>query len=264
MEDKRFEAENEEIEPEQIGNEEIPLYRSYGVVKKVNPITHFFGMFFLKGVTAILILSELAILAMVTLFFAIYTSVLIATIMFIIAFSILFFHNTKLPRRRWSFLRKLKKEARANGIELEFRRGFFKSLVWSEKDDVDFVAKIGKWTYYVKFATTKRFLSSFLFVSKDEMKHIKLARRGLFAAIFNSKNKIKSMKIVFPANIDAGDKYSVKAILINPAVTDIERKAHDGATVPTGSGEKLFGYTIYTGSGFIETIKRNIEDEKTC
>ena len=262
MKDKKMQ--NEETASERISHDELPLYRSYGVTKKVNPITGFLGMFFLKGITTILILSELAILAAVTVFFAIYTSVLIATLMFIIAFSILFFHNTKLPRRRWSFLRKLKKEARANGIELEFRKGFFKSLVWSEKDDVDFVAKIGKWTYYVKFATTKRFLSSFLFVSKDEMKHLKLARRGLFAAILNPKNRIKSMKIVFPAEIAADDRYSVKAILINPAVTDIERKASDGATVPTGSGERLFGYTIYTGSGFIETLKRNIEDEKTC
>lgn len=253
-----------DIEFEEIETEEVPLYRSYGVSKKVNPVKRFLSLLMLRGVTILFLASELSILAMVTVAFAIYTSVLIATIMFIIAGSLIFFHNTKLPRRRLSFLRKLKKEAKANGIELEFRRGFFKSFTWSEKDEIDFVARAGKWTYYVKFATTKRFWSSFLFVSKNEMKHIKLARRGNLAIIFNSKNKIKDLKIVFPADIDADDKYSVKAILINPAVMNIERKSPDGATVPTGSGEKLFGYTIYTGSGFIETLKRNIEDEKTC
>ncbi len=248
----------------QIETEDVPLYRSYGVIKKVNPVKRFFSMLMLRGVTILLFAAELSILITVTVAFAIYSSILISTLMFIIAFSVLFFHHTKLPRRRLSFLRKLKKEAKANGIELEFRRGFFKSLTWADGDTVDFVAKAGKWTYYVKFATTKRFWSSFLFVSKDEVKHIKLARRGNLAIIFNSKNKIKDLKIVFPADIDADDKYSVKAILINPAVMNIERKSSDGATVPTGSGEKLFGYTIYTGSGFIETLKRNIEDEKTC
>ena len=253
-----------DIEIEEIETEDVPLYRSYGVTKKVNPIKQFFAMFFLRGLTVFLMTSEFAILALVTYAFAVYSGVLIATIMFVIAFSIFFFHNTKLQRKRLSFLRKLKKTAKKNGIELEFRRGFLKSLVWSGKDDVDFVAKAGKWTYYVKFATTKRFLSSFLFVSNNEMKYIKLARRGNLAVIFNSKNKIKTWKIEFPSEINEGDKYSVKTILINPAVMDIERKSPDGATVPTGSGEKLFGYTIYTGSGFIETLKRNIEDEKNC
>ena len=68
------------------------------------------------------------------------------------------------------------------------------------------------------------------------------------------------MPISFPQSIDDNDKYTVKAILINPAVMNIERKGSDGVIVPTGSGEKLFGYTIYTGKGFIETIKRNAED----
>ena len=248
----------------EVSTEDVPLYRSYGVKRKVNPVRQFFTMLFMRGLTIILIASELAILTLVTVAFAIYSGVLIATLMFVIAFSIFFFHNTKLQRKRLLFLRKLKKTAKSNGIKLEFKRGFFRSLVWSNEPEIDFVAKVGKWTYYVKFATTKRFLSSFLFVSKDEMKHIKLARRGNFATIFGAKNKIKTWKIVFPADIDETDKYSVKAILINPAVMDIERKSPEGATVPTGSGEKLFGYTIYTGSGFIETLKRNIEDEKTC
>ena len=261
---KRLQDDAEEVEIQDIETEDVPLYRSYGVTQKVNPVKQFFAMLVMRGLTVILVASELAILVLVTVAFAIYGGVLIATVMFIIAFLILFFHNTKLPRKRLSFLRKLKKTAQKEGITLEFKRGFFKSLTWAEKNEIDFVAKAGKWTYYVKFASTKRFLSSFVFVSKDKMKYIKLARRGNFAVIFNSKNKSKTLKIAFPEEIRADDKYSVKAILVNPAVMNIERKSPDGATVPTGSGEKLFGYTIYTGSGFIETLKRNIEDEKNC
>lgn len=264
MKDKQDEKkiENEELDVERTDRDEVPLYRSYGVRKKVNPITNAIGSFLLKSVTVIFMLCELAILTVIVVHFAIYTGVLPATLMGILAFTIFFVHNTKLPRKRLSFLRKLKKICKKNGIDLEFKRGFFKSLVWSEKGDVDFVVRAGKWTYYVKFATTKRFLSSFLFVSKNEMKYIKIARQSRFATIFGSKNKIKSLKIEFPEEINSEDKYSVKAILVNPAVSNIERKDSSGATVPTGSGEKLFGYTIFTGTGFIETLKRNSEDEK--
>ena len=256
---KRLQEGNEKIE-----TEDVPLYRSYGVTKEVNPVKCFFGTLIMRALTILLIGSELAILTCGTVAVAVYGGVLIATLMFTIAFTVFFLHNTKLQRKRLSFLRKLKKTARINGIELEFRRGFFKSLTWAQNDEIDFVARAGKWTYYVKFATTKRFLTSFLFLSKDEMKRIKIARRGNFATIFGAKNKVKIFKIVFPANIDEKDKYSVKTILINPAVMNIERKTSDGGTVPTGSGEKMFGYTIYTGVGFIETLKRNIEDEKNC
>lgn len=264
MKDKQDEKkiEKEDVDVERTDRDEVPLYRSYGVQRKVNPVTNAIGNFLLKSLTVIFMIAELAILTIVVVNFALYTGVLMATLMGIITFSIFFIHNTKLPRKRLSFLRKLKKTCKKNRIELEFKRGFFKSLVWSEKGDVDFIVRTGKWTYYVKFATTKRFLSSFLFVSKNEMKYIKIARQSRFATIFGSKNRIKSLKIEFPEEINSEDKYSVRAILVNPAVMNIERKDSSGATVPTGSGERLFGYTIFTGTGFVETLKRNIEDEK--
>ena len=133
---------------------------------------------------------------------------------------------------------------------------------WADDDQVDFTVKAGKYTYYVKFATSKRFLSSFTFVSKDQMKYTKIARHNRFTIILDFKDKNYILPIAFPQEIDEKDKYTVKAILINPAVMNIERKGSDGAVIPTGSGEKLFGYTIYTGTGLIETLKRNAEDEK--
>ena len=34
-------------------------------------------------------------------------------------------------------------------------------------------------------------------------------------------------------------------------------KNKEGVTEPTGSGASGFGYTVYTGSGFLEAIVRN-------
>jgi AraC-like DNA-binding protein len=84
-------------------------------------------------------------------------------------FSIFFFNATKLIRRRIGFISKLKKACKKNGYRLQFKRSFLKSLTWAENSAVDFTVKAGRYTYYVKFATSKRFLSSFTFISKNQM-----------------------------------------------------------------------------------------------
>lgn len=262
---KREDTEEKKIEEERrvnVESEDVPLYRSYGVTKKVNPVMRAIKENVAKIVTAIFLAIELFLIFFVTFMLAFYTGVLTATIMFVILFSIFAVNATKLPRRRWSFLRKLKKACKQNGYELDVRRGFFKALTWSKEPVIDFKLTAGKWTYYVKFATSKRFLSSFTFVSKDEVKYTKIARKSRIATIFDFKDRTKSMRIAFPSEIDSEDKYSVKAILVNPAVMNLEQKGRDGVIVPTGSGEKLFGYTIFTGVGFLETVKRNVELDK--
>ena len=262
MKDKKSEKKIAVEKRASIESENVPLYRSYGVTKKVNPTAEKIKYAVAKTLTVLLLASELAIILVVTVMLALYTDVLIATILFIILFSIFFFNATKLLRRRMSFVHKLKKACKQNKYRLEFKKGFFKSLSWAEDDSVDFIVRAGKYTYYVKYATSNRFLSSFTFTSKNEMKYTKIARKNRFTIIFDVKDKIYTMPIEFPKGIDETDKYTVKAILINPAVMNIERKGSDGVVIPTGSGEKLFGYTIYTGTGFIETLKRNAEDKK--
>ena len=247
---------------QRVETEDVPLYRSYGVTKKVNPVTRKIRDVIAKGLTVILLVTELAIIFFVTFMLAFYTDLLVATVLFIILFSIFFYNATKLLRRRARFIQKLKRTCKKNGYSIEFKRNFVKGFSWANDDAVDFVLKAGRWTYYVKLATSKRFLSSYTFISKNEMKYTKIARNNRFTVILDFRDKTYSMPIVFPENIDAEDKYTVKAILINPAVMNIERKGSDGAIIPTGSGEKLFGYTIYTGTGFIETIKRNAEESE--
>ena len=246
---------------ERVENEGVPLYRSYGVTKKVNLTMRAIRDTVAKIVTVVFLVIEFFLILIPTYMLAVYTDVLIATVLFLILFSIFFFNVTKLPRRRLKFWRKLKKACKKNGYELEVKRGFFKSLSWN-KEGIDFKLKAGKWTYYVKFATTKRFLSSFTFVSKNEMKYSKIKRNSRFSVIMDFGIKPKSFSIKFPSDIDDNDKYSVKAILINPAVSSVEKKGSDGVVVPTGSGEKIFGYTVFTGTGLLESVKRNIEEEK--
>lgn len=262
--EKTKENSNEEdkrIERIKIESEDIPLYRSYGVTKKVNPTFRFIRDLIFKILIAALFAVELFLMSIGVYMMAKYTGVLIATVLAVVAVAIFVFQVTKLPRRRLSFLRKLKKACKENGYELEQRRGFFTSLKWASGNKIDFKLKANGWTYYVKYATSKRFLASFTFLSKSEMKYTKIARQSRIATVFDFKDRSITVPIVFPDEIDEEDKRSVKAILINPAVMDVDRKGSDGSTVPTGSGEKLFGYTIFTATGFLETLKRISENE---
>ena len=264
---KNRKAFNDAEQPEpkrktRVETEDVPLYRSYGVTKKVNPTARKIRDFFAKALTATLLAIELMLISITAFMLAFYTDVLVGTLVFIILFSIFFFNATKLLRRRAIFVSRLKKTCKQNRYRLQFQRGFFKAMTWAEDSAVDFTVKAGRYTYYVKFATSKRFLSSFTFVARDKMKYTRIARHNRFSIIFDCKDKTYTMPIEFPSGIDDKDKYTVRAILINPAVMNIEKKGSDGVIIPTGSGEKLFGYTIFTGTGFIETIKRNAEDKK--
>ena len=247
---------------QRVETEDIPLYRSYGVTKTVNPAMRAIGNFFAKALTLFVLAAELAIILIFTFLLAFYTDVLVATILFVVLFSIFFYNATKLLRRRARFISKLKRFCRKNGYEIEFHRSFVKGFYWAKGEALDFTLKTGSRTYCVKLATSKRYLSSFTFISKNEMKYTKIARHNIFTTIFDFKDKTYTVPIYFPIEIDDCDKNIVKVILINPAVMSTQKKGNDGVVIPTGSGEKLFGYTIYTATGFMETVKRIEEEEK--
>ena len=199
-----------------VQTEDIPLYRSYGVTKKVNPTFRAIRDFVCKILIGLLFAVELFLMSIGIYMMAKYTGVLIATLLAIVVTVVLLISVTKLPRRRMSFVRKLKKICKENGYELEQRRKFFRSLKWAGGKEVDFKLKAGGWTYYVKYATSKRFLASFTFLSKNEMKYTKIARESRIATIFDFKDRSITVPIAFPDEIDDNDKHSVKAILINP------------------------------------------------
>ena len=73
---------------QRVETEDVPLYRSYGVTKKVNPVTRKIRDVIAKGLTVILLVTELAIIFFVTFMLAFYTDLLVATVLFIILFSI--------------------------------------------------------------------------------------------------------------------------------------------------------------------------------
>ena len=259
--DEELERKNDEKEVDIVYGE-IPLYRTYGVTKKYRPRLIKFNNMLAKSMVLYLIAMELLIVAIAGFAFWFYSGELIATVVTILLVSIFYRTNTRIPRLRRKFTKKLKKLCRENGYSLEFKRGFWKSLSWADKGEIDFVLKANAYTYYVRYATATRVLSTMSFLSKSELLYTKHPRNNKFTLIFDFKDKKKVMHISFPEYIDDNDKYSIKAILINPVPMNIEREGAFGSgREPTGTGEKMFGYTIFNATGFIETVKRN--DEKS-
>ena len=239
---------------------EFPLYRTYGVTKKYRPTIAKLNNILGKTLVLSLIIFQCFIIAVAGFAFWFYSGELIATVITIILTTVLYFINTRIPRARHKFVKKLKKVCKEKKYRLEFKRGFWKSLSWADRDEIDFTLKAGKYTYFVRYATATKTLSTMTFLSKSELVYTKHPRNNKFTLIFDFKDKKKLMPISFPSYIDSDDKYSIKTILINPVPMNIEKKGSLGEGMePTGTGERLFGYTIFNGTGFIETIQRNAE-----
>jgi hypothetical protein len=100
------------------------------------------------------------------------------------------------------------------------------------------------------------------FLSANEIEYTKHPRNNKFTLIFDFKDKKKIMRVSFPDEANKDDRSVIRAILINPVPMNIEKKGAPGMGMePTGTGETLFGFTIYNATGFIETLKRIAEDE---
>ncbi len=261
----RFGEEIEESnEPEvEIISGEIPMYRTYGVTKKYRPRLAKFNEILSKFLVLYLIVFEIFILAVVGVSFWFFSGELIATVVSVILFTVMYRINTRIPRLRRKFTKRLKKLCREKKYSLEFKRGFWSSLSWADKGQIDFILKADGITYYVRYATATKKLSTMSFMSRTELVYTKHPRNNKFTLIFDFKDKAKTMHISFPEGIDENDKNAVKVILINPVPMNIEKKGAFGVGMePTGTGERMFGYTIFNATGFIETLKRNAKKVK--
>ena len=241
---------------------EIPLYRSYGVTKRYRPGLIKFNTMLSKIMVAALITLEVTLLAIAGFCFWIYSGELIATVVTLIFGTIIYRTNTRIPRARHKFTKKLKNLCREQGFKVEFKRGFWSSLSWADKGQIDFLLKTAEKTFYVRYATATKKLSTMSFLSPTEIEYTKHPRNNKFTLIFDFKDKTKVMRVSFPDGIDERDRSLIKAILINPVPMNMEKKGAPGMGMePTGTGERIFGYTIYNATGFLETLKRIADEE---
>lgn len=238
---------------------EVPLYRSYGVKKKVNRGVIFVNVILTKILFVMLVAFEFSVIGIVSFMMFMYGGPLASTLVAVTFSWLLINKYTKVARRRLGFLIKFKKLCKNNSFTVEKKRPFFAALKWNESEEVDFILNANGKTYFVKYVTPKKPLSSLTFLSRSEIRYTRHARKNVFTLMLGFKDKSKILEIRFPKELDGSDKTREKILLVNPKPRDIFVKNSDGAIVPTGSGERIYGYTIYTGTGLIDALKREAE-----
>ena len=139
------------------------------------------------------------------------------------------------------------------------KRNFVRSFVWSP-DKCDFVLETPHCVYFVHLLAVKRYASRLCFTSATEIRytscHSNQMMGAILRAIFDCKPKVRSYDIDFSEVKDVSNMEIVRSIIANP--TCMEMTYSDFLSEqPTGNGGSHFGYTVFTGTGFINYVIRN-------
>ena len=249
--------EERKVEPKKrvkIHEEETPMYRAYGVTKKVYPAAEKIKKILLTVATTFIIglpvgvlLFGLFLIAVVTEFGKVlFAAVILVPLLFI---------PVRVGIKRYRFVRRLKRFCRSRGFSLKFERNFFASFFYS-KSKYDFAVVAGKKTWFCKYLTSPTRDRLVEFDSPERItlfKGLTQSRIKMAYGINSPRRKEKEFSFCRSEKMGEGAEL---AVILNPAPRMTDVKTSLGTTEPTGTGAKIFGYTIFTGSGFISTLDR--------
>lgn len=232
--------------------------RAYGVTRKEFAlyekiklkVFQIIGLAFFGAMLSIVVIGTLAFLLLGNILVSFFMSVCFAVVFLFVL--------TKPLRKRARFIHKMKRLCKKKNYKLKVEQGFFDALVWSP-DRIDFSLNTGRHTYLVHYLTVRKYRSSVTFCDKHNFYRTKFPPPNVFTIILGLVPKVKEYTVSFPEPYTIGGHKNINAIVVNPVCRDLYIKNHDGVTEPTGSGAECFGYSIYTGSGFLETVVRNEE-----
>lgn len=241
----------------------VPLYRSYGVKRKVYPLIEKLGTYAMRIMALwiyglfILVGSTGAIM-----FFIFFPELWVKLLIAVVAVIFLTVRLTRTFRIRRKFWRRLRKLCKKKNYSLKVLRSFGKGFRWSNQQ-ADFRLQTGSTVYEMHFLTVKRYRSELLFDNKEKIRMKRLRLNNRFNLLMDFESKEKEFFTNFaPVSTVFESTRTVRGILINPVCREMSQKDREGGMVTTGSGANLYGYTIYTGSGFLETIQRDTNERK--
>ena len=248
MKEIKKKAEISDIDP-------VPLYRSYGVKKEEG----FFARFnvLLARIIATTLFVLLAVAFCIALYSLLYmlralgVTIAVAAILCFVYFKLL-----RTARKRAKFMRRLKKICRKNGFVLTVKRGFFKGLK-RNNSGFDLTVKTNEGLWCVRFFTCKTRNSHLIFENEKSITlRTNIIKNRIKAVYGLSEERNERIEYTFDDPLPPSSLYTERALILNPVPSAIFRKDSDGVVCAAGSGEKMPDYTVYTGSGFIETVLR--------
>ena len=186
-------------------------------------------------------------------------------------------------RKRLCFARKLKRKCKKLGYRSFSCRSLFSGLRL-RREGVDLVLDTGKTLWLLRYLTPPQRLTKIILghdgtvtirtniaseiASKRRMLSFGLPKNRIceYAPFDVSEGALRELmrkdperkkKLRTVRNLPDGTNRTVAcAVVINPSPYEMYKKEKDGAVIPIGTGEKLYGYTVFTGSGFLETMVR--------
>ena len=250
------------------------IYRSYGVKKKEGVFAHLND----KIATVMLVILYVLQLTILVLGFF-WLTVLLGTIGIVLAVCLLaafiWWKFFRVFRKRVGFLLKLKRACKSLGYKIKFYRGFFRGLGF-KNEGVDLTVDTGKKLWTVRFLPCKKYNMDLIFEDEKTivMKVNPVRLKGSLMGEFNGstpstaratgmiglisvfrKSREKRIEYSFTDMKEQLYRKSERALIINPVPHTLKKKEADGAIYETGTGERMWGYTVFSGSGFINMLR---------
>ncbi len=227
-----------------------PPKREEGIIGKLNNV--------LATLMGIGLLFFCAIVIFLYVFFMITALEKIGIILAVLTVTLLiYFIALRVIRKRLNFMRKLKKVCRKNGLRIKKERGFFKSLRNNTKG-FDLVVSSRSTSYYIRFFATHRRASHLTFCDESTVQVTTNIRNNRFKVVLGlDKPKVKTKPYSYADTPPSSVKNAVKILIVNPVPHDMFKISSGSVTVPTGTGDRLYDYTLYTATGFLNMLERD-------
>lgn len=183
-----------------------------------------------------------------------WADILSKTVFFVIIIFLTLRSILSRPLKRIGFLIKLNRVCKSNQISVQFNRFPLKSI-FSFSNKIDFSVHAKGISYDVMFMPARRKLIKFSFEVPGQIKIITGFIKSNIKNVLGIKPRIRIKKYGFEAH-----KTSIKVLLINPAPLELyyfDKK--ENKIIPGGTGAEFFGYTVYSGTGFINALKQQSE-----
>ena len=235
----------------------FPSYRCYGVTRREHRFVESAAFLVLSGMA--LWIFAVCVLALLSFLMAVmdYGSVLAKVFLLGSAATLLVWLNTRLLRKRMRFVRRMRRFCKKNQMSVQKNKPLLLAFLW-EGEQPDFLIDTKEARYAVHFLSIKKRRSALFLEKKDTMKLVSYPLNNIFTVIFGFQPKVRYYPLA-PAREGESTAYGReirRIVLLNPTCREMFEKNSDGMTVPTGSGARFCGYTVYTGSGFLGALER--------
>ena len=238
-------------------NTDLPSYRCYGVSRKEHRVMERIGFVLLSGIA--LWIFGICVLAagMFLMSVLLYGNLLLRVLLLILGGWLLILAETRLPRKRWKLMRRMRRLCRQQGYRLERNKPSLWSFVWTG-EQADLVLDTDSVRYFVHFLSVKTYRSALFLEQKNMLKLVSYPLNNIFTVIFGRKPKRRYYPLCPVDGTERTEDGRVcqRVVVLNPTCREMYAKERDGSTVSTGSGAEFCGYTIYTGTAFLEAVKR--------